>query len=77
MVSSSKPLGNGNRRKTLFDINLQREMTKQAFGPISVPFSKQHVDMQRGGTGRTLKKLNRVIEITPKTYRIYQTVIYS
>lgn len=46
-------------------------MAEQAFGPISVPFSKEPTDMQRGGTGRALKKLNRVIEITPKTYRIY------
>lgn len=46
-------------------------MAAQAFGPISVPFSKESLDMERDGTGRALKKLDRVIEISPKSYRIY------
>lgn len=46
-------------------------MAEQCFGPISVPFPKEPTDIQGGGIGRALKKLNRVIEITSKTYRMY------
>lgn len=59
--------GTGSSRKILLCIDSQREIAEQCFGPVSVPFPKEPTDLQTGGIGRALKKLNRVIEITQKT----------
>lgn len=45
-------------------------MAEQCFGPISVLFPKEPTDIHKGGIGRALKKLNTVIEITQKIYRM-------
>jgi len=38
-------------------------MAEWALGPITASILKKPSDMQRGRTGRLLKKLNRVIEL--------------
>lgn len=53
-------------------------MAEWCFGPVSESFPKEPTDIQRDGIGRALRKLNRVIEITPKNLQdVLQSYFFS